>query len=191
MRSAVHFGCIVALASAGCVADEAADPTEDLGALGGKADKLTTRNVTLRPRLASGAPSRRTFTVTTAEPFRVSVGYTPDASTRVIVSDDTGTLAESSLTWQPSVVVPAATAPRKVSIRIENASDASVPVKLHAETSEPRALRVATFNIRWYGVGGDIDAPTAETRNPMLRAFFDAHLAAADLVVFEEIVDVA
>jgi len=188
MRPAAVFGCIVALA--GCVADEADDPTEDLGALGGKADKLTTRNVTLKPRLASGAPSRRTFTVTTKESFRVSVGYTPDAATRVIVSDESGTLAESPVTWQPTVVVPAASTPRKVSIRIENASTASVPVRLHAATPEPRALRIATFNIRWYGVGGDIDAPTAETRNGTLRAFFDEHLAAADLVVFEEILDV-
>lgn len=188
MRTSV---VIVLACLGGCMADDAADPTEDLGVLGGKADKITTRNVTLRPVLDSGLPSRRTFTVTTAQSFRVSLGYADLGATRLVVSDATGTLAESPPTWQPTVVVPAASAPRKVSIRVENTSDASLPVRLHAATPDHRALRVATFNIRWFGIGGDIDAPTTETRSPALRAFFEQHLGDADLVVFEEIVDVA
>jgi hypothetical protein len=183
------IACIASLAA--CGVDDGADATEDLGALGGKADKITTRNVTLRPHLASGAPSRRTFTVTTASEFRASVGYAPDAQTRLVVSDDSGDLADSSATWQPTVVVPAAAAPRELKIRIENLADTSVPVRLHVATPEPRKLKIATFNIRWYGVGGDVDHPTAETRNPMLRAFVEQHLADADMVVFEEILDVA
>jgi hypothetical protein len=176
---------------AGCTADEADGPTEDLGALGGKADKITTRNVTLRPQLSSGAASRRTYTVTTAEGFRASMGYMPDAATRLVVSDDNGVIAESPVTWQPTVVVPAASAPRTLKIRLENTSDAAVPVRLHVATPEPRSLRIATFNVRWYGVGGDIDTPTAETRNPMLRAFVAEHLGDAEVIVFEEILDVA
>jgi hypothetical protein len=176
---------------AGCAADEAEGPTEDLGALGGKADKIMTRNVTLRPHLSSGAASRRTYTVTTAEGFRASMGYTPDAGTRLVVSDDSGVIAESPTTWQPTVVVPAAGAPRTLHIRLENTSDAAVPVRLHVATPEPRSLRVATFNVRWYGVGGNIDMPTAETRNPTLRAFFEEHMGDTDVVVFEEILDVA
>lgn len=180
------LACVASLTA--CAVDDG-DATEDLGALGGKADKITTRNVTLRPRLSSGAPSRRTFTVTTGEAFRASVGYTPDAQTRIVVSDDTGDLADSSMTWQPTVVVPAAAAPREIKIRIENATDASVPVRLHVATPEPRKLTIATFNIRWYGIGGDVDHPAAETRNPTLKAFVEQHLADADLVVFEEILD--
>jgi endonuclease/exonuclease/phosphatase family metal-dependent hydrolase len=95
------------------------------------------------------------------------------------------------VTWQPTVVVPAASAARQVKIRIESSADAALAVRLHVATPEPRKLKIATFNIRWYGVGGDIDHPTAETRNPTLKAFVDEHLADADLVVFEEILDAA
>ena len=187
----VWIRAAIALCLTACLASEADDPVEDLGALGGKADKITTRNVTLRPRLSSGAPSKRTYTVTTAESFRVSLGYTPDAQTRLVVSDDTTTLAESPLTWQPTVVVPGASAPRQVKIRLENASSDEVRVRLHAATPDGRKLRIATFNIRWYGIGGDIDAPIPEGRNATLRAFFAEHLDDADLVMFEEILDVA
>lgn len=175
---------------AGCFAEAGEDPVEDLGALGGKADKILTRNVTLRPHRVNGAPSRRTYTLTTAESFRVSMGYAPDVQTRLIVGDATGTIAESPLTWQPTVVVPGASTPRQLEIRLENSSDDAVPVRLHAATPDQRKLRIATFNIRWYGVGGDIDAPKPEDRNPALAAFFTTHLDDADLVVFEEILDV-
>src|SRR5262245_14025991 len=181
---------VVAAGLAGCVADED-DTVEDLGPLGGKADKIMTRNVTLRAHLADGSPSRRTYTVSTADSFRVSIGYDPAAQTRIVVGDEHGTLVESPLTWQPSVGVPASMSPRQLKSRLENAAATSVAVRLHAATPDPRRLRVATFNIRWYGVGGDIDAPKPEYRNPTLRAFWDQHLADADLVVFEEIVDVA
>jgi endonuclease/exonuclease/phosphatase family metal-dependent hydrolase len=181
------LACVASLGA--CALDEDGDTPEDLGALGGKADKITTRNVTLRPHLSSGAPSRRTFTVTTGAAFRASVGYSPDGQTRIVVSDDSGDLADSGVTWQPTVVVPAASAARKVKIRIESSADAALPVRLHVATPEPRKLKIATFNIRWYGIGGDVDHPMAETRNPTLKAFVEEHLADADLVVFEEIVD--
>jgi hypothetical protein len=190
----VRTSLLIALAClVGCLADDVDDddPVEDLGALGGKADKVMTRNVTLRPHLQSGAPSRRTFTVSTAARFRVSVGYPLDAQTRLVVSDDSGTLAESALTWQPTVVIPAASEARSIKIRVENAAAEEVPVRLHVGTLDGRTLRVATFNIRWYGIGGDLDAPTTETRNLALRTFFADHLADADLVVFQEILDVA
>src|SRR3954464_6324108 len=99
-----------------CAMDAADDPAEDLGAVGGKADAITTRNVTLRPHHADGTPSYRTFTVTTAQSFRASVGCTDGAQTRIVVTDDSGTLAESPTTWQPTVVVPEAAAPRTVHI---------------------------------------------------------------------------
>ena len=174
---------------AACVAEDTEQPVEDLGNLGGKADKITTRNVTLRKHRADGTPSVRTFTITTAEAFRVSVGYEPDAQTRVTVSDSSGE-SESPLTWQPTLAIPAAGAARTIKIRLENADDDDVAVKLHVESREPRTLRVATWNIRWYGIGGDVDAPTTEGRNPSLRAFFDAHFDGVDLIMFEEILDV-
>ena len=101
------------------------------------------------------------------------VDFLPKLKLEIVVSDDSGTLAESALTWQPTVVVPAAAAPRTIKIRIDHAGTTPLPARLHVATPEPRKLRIATFNIRWYGVGGNIDAPTAETRNGTLRAFFD------------------
>lgn len=178
---------LFALLTMGCAMDPADDPTEDLGAVGGKADAITTRNVTLRPHHADGTPSRRTFTVTTAASFRASLGYSDAAQTSIVVSDDSGTLAQSPMTWQPTVVVPEASSPRKVHIVVESSSDAPVNVRLSAATREPRALKIATFNIRWYGIGGDLDHPGPETRNPTLKPFVETALGDADIVVFEEI----
>jgi endonuclease/exonuclease/phosphatase family metal-dependent hydrolase len=53
-----------------------------------------------------------------------------------------------------------------------------------------RELRIATFNIRWYGLDGDLFGSIGtESRNGTIRAFMSEHLAAHDVVVFEEIVD--
>jgi hypothetical protein len=53
-----------------------------------------------------------------------------------------------------------------------------------------RELRIATFNIRWYGLDGDLFGTIgSESRNESIRAFIGQHLAAHDVVVFEEIVD--
>lgn len=176
IQLAITLACV-----AGCVAEEP-DPIEDLGALGGKADKITTRNVTLH--------RSRTFTVTTAEAFRASVGYDAETQTRLIVSDASGVIAETT-TWQPTLAIPAASSPRALKIKIENAGSTDVPLRFHVATPDQRQLRVATFNIRWYGLGGDADMPKPEGRNATLRAFIDKHLAGADIVMFEEITDVA
>jgi hypothetical protein len=174
----------------GCVADDIEDEVEDLGALGGKADRVMTRNLTLRPKLASGAPSKRTFTLETATRFRVSLAYAPDGPTKLVASDESGAvIAESPSTWQPTIVVPEAAAPRTLKLRVESLAGASLPVRLHVATPEARSLRIATFNIRWYGVGGNVDMPVPEHRNPALKAFVAEHMADADLIVFEEIVD--
>jgi hypothetical protein len=63
--------------------------------------------------------------VTTGEAFRASVGYSPDGQTRIVVSDDSGDLADSGVTWQPTVVVPAASSARALKIRIESSADVS------------------------------------------------------------------
>jgi endonuclease/exonuclease/phosphatase family metal-dependent hydrolase len=53
-----------------------------------------------------------------------------------------------------------------------------------------RELRIATFNIRWYGLDGDLfNAFGTESRHDSIRAFMREHLAAHDVVVFQEIVD--
>jgi hypothetical protein len=53
-------------------------------------------------------------------------------------------------------------------------------------------LRIATFNIRWFGINGSLfGAFGSETRMDTVRAFFDEHLLAYDVVVFQEIVDKA
>ena len=56
----------------------------------------------------------------------------------------------------------------------------------------PTRLRIATFNLRWYGLGGDLFGSFgAETRTDAMRAFIDAHMAGFDVIVFQEVVDVA
>lgn len=53
-----------------------------------------------------------------------------------------------------------------------------------------RELSIATFNIRWYGLDGDLTGSIGtESRNASIRAFIGEHLASNDAVVFQEIVD--
>lgn len=53
-------------------------------------------------------------------------------------------------------------------------------------------LRVSTFNIRWYGLGGSKQGePVDERRDESLRVFIDKALGKSDVIVFQEIVDVA
>ncbi|HEY5933682.1 MAG TPA: endonuclease/exonuclease/phosphatase family protein [Kofleriaceae bacterium] len=185
---------LAALLLVGCVtAETPSDAVEDLGPLDGKTDGVMTRNLVLRPHRQSGEPSVRTFTLTTAASFRVSLAYEPEAQTRLVVTEDVtddGDQRASIVTWQPTVLVPAAAAARTVRIRIENTAAIEVPVRFHVATATPDQLRIATFNIRWYGIGGDLDAPKPEHRNPALRAFLAQHLADAEVIVFEEILDV-
>jgi endonuclease/exonuclease/phosphatase family metal-dependent hydrolase len=55
-----------------------------------------------------------------------------------------------------------------------------------------RGLRVGTFNIRWYGLGGSFFGSFgSETRNATIRDFLEQHLFDRDVLVFQEIVDVA
>lgn len=182
MRIAAAISVLVVV---GCVAEDTEDPAEDLGIVGGKADKVTTRNITLRKHRSDGSPSTRTFTVTANEEIRISLGYADDAAqTRIVVDGEAG-----ELTWQPTIVVPASAVARK--IRLENTADHDVAATFHVETRTKRTLRVATWNIRWYGIGGDVDMPKAEHRNATLKSYFDANLGDADVVIFEEILDVA
>lgn len=52
------------------------------------------------------------------------------------------------------------------------------------------ALRVATFNLRWYGLDGDLFGSFgSESRTETLRAFIDEHLSERDVIVFQEVVD--
>ena len=54
-----------------------------------------------------------------------------------------------------------------------------------------RPLTVATFNIAWYGLNGNPDNEAdTETRDQSLKLFIDRHLSDADVIAFEEIVDV-
>ncbi len=53
-----------------------------------------------------------------------------------------------------------------------------------------RELRIATFNVRWYGLDGDLTGSIGtESRNATIREFIGEHLASNDVVVFQEIVD--
>lgn len=55
-----------------------------------------------------------------------------------------------------------------------------------------RALTIATFNVRWFGLDGDLSGSIGdETRVATVRRFIDEHLADHDVLVFQEIVDTA
>jgi exonuclease III len=54
-----------------------------------------------------------------------------------------------------------------------------------------RELRVGTFNIRWYGLNGNLRGSFgSETRNESIRSFIDENLRGSDVLAFQEIVDV-
>jgi endonuclease/exonuclease/phosphatase family metal-dependent hydrolase len=54
-----------------------------------------------------------------------------------------------------------------------------------------RELKIATFNIRWFGLNGDLNGSIGtETRVESVRRFIDEHLGDRDVLVFQEIVDV-
>ncbi len=51
-------------------------------------------------------------------------------------------------------------------------------------------LRISTFNIRWFGLDGDLFGSFgSESRVDTVRAFIDEHLSDRDVLVFQEIVD--
>ncbi len=63
------------------------------------------------------------------------------------------------------------------------------PLRLPAPT--PLKLKISTFNIRFYGTGGSLGAPSdAEHRDPVLRSFVADELGDRDVIAFQEIVDV-
>jgi hypothetical protein len=60
-----------------------------------------------------------------------------------------------------------------------------------AEGLVGRPLKIATFNIRWFGLNGDVSGSIGtETRVDTVDAFIDEHLGDRDVIVFQEIVDV-
>lgn len=68
----------------------------------------------------------------------------------------------------------------------------SVVVSLFCSGAWADGLKVSTFNIRWYGLGGTKEgSPEKETRDRALKSFFRRELSKSDVVAFEEIVDVA
>ncbi len=53
-----------------------------------------------------------------------------------------------------------------------------------------RDLKVSTFNIRWFGLDGDLHGSLGtESRVDTVRAFLEAEMADRDVLVFQEIVD--
>ena len=52
------------------------------------------------------------------------------------------------------------------------------------------AFRISTFNIRWYGLGGEpTGLPADEFRDPWIREFLHKEMAGNDAILFQEIVD--
>ena len=51
-------------------------------------------------------------------------------------------------------------------------------------------LRFTTFNVEWYGLGGDLNgSPSDETRDPHLRDLLQNKIPASDVIAFQEIID--
>jgi hypothetical protein len=62
---------------------------------------------------------------------------------------------------------------------------------LFASSSFAKTMTVATFNIKWYGLGGSMSGSFEdEYRESTLKSFFDRHLEGMDAILFQEIVDV-
>lgn len=61
-----------------------------------------------------------------------------------------------------------------------------------ASAAAPQSLTVATFNVEYYGLGGSSNgSPADEKRDPILRQFFARELPPLDVLIIEEIVDLA
>ena len=57
--------------------------------------------------------------------------------------------------------------------------------------AQARDLKVASFNIEWFGLGGSMSGSSSdETRDYDLRRFIKRELGDVDVIVFQEIVDV-
>lgn len=81
-----------------------------------------------------------------------------------------------------------------ISLFLSMGVQAQNPVGLFDELAKPVApalkLKIASFNIRFYGSGGTLGAPGNEPRDPDLRAFVADYLGDRDVIAFQEIVDV-
>ena len=66
------------------------------------------------------------------------------------------------------------------------------PHEYHGEVEQlpisDKSFQVTTFNIRWYGQGGN-SKPSHEHRNPWLSAFLSHYIQNHDILIFQEIVD--
>jgi len=59
------------------------------------------------------------------------------------------------------------------------------------ESSAAEKITFTSFNIRWFGLGGEFSGlPSDEYRSKWLKEFITNNLATSDVIVFEEIVDV-
>lgn len=50
-------------------------------------------------------------------------------------------------------------------------------------------LNITTFNMKWFGIGGDPNHVQAEYRIPTMKTFIQKYLSFTDVFVFEEVVD--
>ncbi|MCB0386233.1 MAG: hypothetical protein KDD43_12645, partial [Bdellovibrionales bacterium] len=65
-------------------------------------------------------------------------------------------------------------------------------LSLASAPANAEKLRVTTFNIAWYGAGGrGFEDAIPEYRDSYLRDFIRSELRYSDVIVFQEIVDVA
>ncbi|MGE3757583.1 MAG: hypothetical protein AB7H97_07500, partial [Pseudobdellovibrionaceae bacterium] len=59
-----------------------------------------------------------------------------------------------------------------------------------SEVLRPTDLRVTSFNIKWYGLGGSLEGnPSKEKRDGTIRDFISNYVPESDVMIFEEVVD--
>ncbi len=56
--------------------------------------------------------------------------------------------------------------------------------------SQPASINITTFNLRWFGIGGDPNAPKPEFRIPIVKKMIETYLQNTGIFVFEEIVKI-
>lgn len=61
---------------------------------------------------------------------------------------------------------------------------------LLATTISASSLKITTFNIRWYGLGGEITGQRGdEYRDPFIKEFLETKYINTDIFIFQEIID--
>lgn len=171
----IGWSCVVAATLAGCDAPDAVPEDEAPLSFDGKADGIF--------GLAEGTPQAAAIlTLVGSASFEVlddDVGLDRRAATNIL--DARAQEPITSLTDLDAVRFVGRSAFEKL---LEYVTEQGLVGDSGTE------LRISTFNIRWFGLDGDLYGSFgSETRTQRVREFIAEHLSDRDILVFQEIVD--